>query len=277
MRDTGLHEKVVLVTGGNHGIGAATARACAAAGAAVFITYLRLAPEDYGVSAHDAAHAVAPGRPFYHAQQTRTAEAVVAAIEADGGRAAAWEADLADPATIAAVFDRAEAAFGPVSVLVNNAAYCQRPPDTIFTTTAASIERHFAINTRAVLLLTAEFVRRHQARAARWGRILNISTDAAQHFAGQISYGASKAATEAYTRSVAVEVGPLGITVNTVAPGPVQTGYITPESAEALLPTIPLRRLGEPEDIADVLVFLASDQACWLTGQVIKVSGGHEI
>jgi 3-oxoacyl-[acyl-carrier protein] reductase len=277
MAGTALREKVVLVTGGNHGIGAATARACAAAGAAVFITYLRLAPEEYGVIAEEAAHAMTPGRPFYHAQQTRTADAVVATIQAEGGRAAAYEADLADLTSVPTLFDRAEAAFGPVSILINNAAYCQRPPDTIFLTTADSIDRHFAINTRAVLLLTAEFVRRHQARGARWGRILNISTDAAQHFAGQISYGASKAATEAYTRSVAIEVGPLGITVNTVAPGPVQTGYITAESEASLLPTIPLQRLGTPEDIADVLVFLASDHARWLTGQVIKVSGGHEI
>jgi 3-oxoacyl-[acyl-carrier protein] reductase len=76
---------------------------------------------------------------------------------------------------------------------------------------------------------------------------------------------------------VATEVGPLGITVNSVAPGPVQTGYITRESEKELLPEIPLRRIGEPEDIADAIVFLASEQAPWITGQVIKVSGGHAI
>jgi 3-oxoacyl-[acyl-carrier protein] reductase len=104
-----------------------------------------------------------------------------------------------------------------------------------------------------------------------------LSTDAAQTFAGQIAYGASKAAIEAFTRSVAIEVGPLGITVNTVAPGPVQTGWMTTEREEEERQLIPLKRVGQPEDIADVIVFLASDQTRWLTGQVIKVSGGHEI
>jgi 3-oxoacyl-[acyl-carrier protein] reductase len=125
--------------------------------------------------------------------------------------------------------------------------------------------------------MMAEFVRRYEKRDGDWGRIINVSTDAAQTFAGQISYGASKAATEAFTRSVAIEVGPLGITVNTVAPGPVQTGWMTPDREEAERQAIPLRRVGRPEDIADAIVFLASDQARWLTGQVIKVSGGHAL
>ena len=181
-----------------------------------------------------------------------------------------------DPATIPALFDRVEQAFGRVDVLVNNAAHCE-DPDTIFTTSAGSIDRTFAVNTRATVLMIAEFLRRYEKRGGTWGRIVNLSTDAAQSFAGQISYGASKAAMEAFTRSIARELGPLGITVNTVAPGPVQTGYITPELEERLLPSIPIGRVGGPEDIADVIVFLASDQARWLTGEVIKVSGGHAI
>ena len=277
MIDTYLKNRVVLVTGGNHGIGAAAAQAFARQGAKVFITYLRLSPEDYGISLQEAQQARTPGLPFYHARQTQSADAVVRAIRDGGGQAAAWEADLADPSTIPRLFDRVEATFGPVEVLVNNAAYCARSPDTIFNTSAESIDRHFAVNTRAVVLLTAEFVHRYRRRGGQWGRIISVSTDAAQIFAGQISYGASKAATEAYTRSLAIETGPLGITVNTVAPGPVQTGYITAESEAQLIPSIPLRRIGRPEEIADVMVFLASEQARWLTGQVIKVSGGHAL
>lgn len=277
MIDTGLEDRVVLITGGNHGIGAATARAFAVQGARVFITYLRLSPLDYGIDPEEARRAKEPGLPLYHATQTRSADEVVGEIRKEGGMAESWETDLADATTIPELFDRAEEKLGPVSVLVNNAAYCERPPDTIFSTSKGSIDEHFAVNTRAAVLLVAELVRRHKDRGGRWGRVINVSTDAAQNFGGQISYGASKAATEAFTRSVATEAGPLGITVNSVAPGPVQTGYITRESEEELLPGIPLRRIGDPQDIADAIVFLASEQARWITGQVIKVSGGHAI
>jgi len=181
-------------------------------------------------------------------------------------------ADLLDPASAAAVFDGA----GAVDVLVNNAAHCELP-DTIVDASAAALDRHFAVNARAAALLMAEFVRRHQARGATYGRIVNVSTDAARAFATQIGYGASKAALEALTRSVAVDVGPLGITVNAVAPGPVQTGWIDAELERQVVPWIPLRRLGTPEDIADAVVFLASEQARWITGQVIQVAGGHAL
>ena len=273
MIDTGLENKVVLLTGGNHGSGAATARAFAVQGARVFITYLRLSPRDYGIDPEEARRASEPGLALYHATQTRSAQEIVGQIRKEGGMAESWETDLAATTTS----DRAEEKLGPVRVLANNAAYCKTPPDTIFSTSQESIDQHFAVNARAAVLLMAELVRRHKERDDRWGRVINVSTDAAQNFAGQISYGASKAATEAFTRSVATEVGPLGITVNCVAPEPVQTGYITRESEEELLPGIPLRRIGEPQDIADAKVFLASDQARWITGQVIKVSGGHAI
>jgi 3-oxoacyl-[acyl-carrier protein] reductase len=199
---------------------------------------------------------------------------LVTEILASGGRARAVEGDLADPQTIPALFDRIEAAFGRVDVVVNNAAHCEAP-DTIFTVTAGTFDRTFDVNARGMMLMSAEFTRRLQARNGTWGRIISLSTDAAQTFSGQITYGASKATIEAFTRSLADELGPLGITVNTVAPGPVQTGYITPALEEQLLPTIPLRRIGQPDDIADVIVFLASEQARWLTGQVLRVSGGH--
>jgi 3-oxoacyl-[acyl-carrier protein] reductase len=266
MIDPLLKDKIALITGASTGIGRATALAFAAQGTHVVIHYLGrkldveepFQPEYYGFSGKEGA--------LQLAEQ----------IKGIGGRAIIAEANLMVPEAIPGLFDEAETAFGRVDILVNNAAHCEMP-DNIFSATGSNIERHFAVNTRAAVLLISEFVKRHKMRGGNWGRIINLSTDAAQAFATQISYGASKAAIEAYSRSIALEVGHLGITVNTVAPGPVQTGWMSAELVEKVLSDIPLGRVGTPEDIADVIVFLASDQARWLTGQVIKVSGGHNI
>ena len=110
-----------------------------------------------------------------------------------------------------------------------------------------------------------------------YGRVINLSTDAAQVFPGQITYGASKATLEALTRSVALEVAKYGMTVNSVAPGPTQTGWIDKELEDAVVPLIPMQELIQPDDIAETILFLASKQARMITGQVIKVSGGHAI
>jgi 3-oxoacyl-[acyl-carrier protein] reductase len=128
-----------------------------------------------------------------------------------------------------------------------------------------------------VALLVAEFARRHIASGAGWGRIINVSTDGASGFPDEISYWASKHALESYSRAAALELGPLGIAVNIVSPGPVQTGWISPELEQRILPNIPLRRVGQPEDIADAIVFLASDQARWITGQLLYVGGGNRM
>ena len=265
MIDPQLDNKVVLITGANHGIGAVTAKAFATQGALVAIHFLQAPPvrdESY--------------TPLHVIKGQSAANEIIRQIQKEGGHAIAIDGDLSNAATIPALFDKVEETYGQVDVLVNNAAHCENP-DTILTTSAGSVDRTFAVNTRAVVLMIAEFARRYQKRAGTWGRIINLSTDAAQTFAAQVSYGASKAATEAFTRSAAIELGSLGITVNTVAPGPIQTGWITPQSEERLVQVIPLGRIGQPEDIADAIVFLASQQARWLTGQVIKVSGGHEI
>lgn len=291
MIDTRLKSKVVLVTGANHGIGAATAKAFAAEGAKVFINYLRLLPEDYGISMEEAEQASMAGPVLYRAKQAMSADEVIQTIHEGGGQAEAWEADLADPATIPRLFDRVEEVFGPVEVLINNAAHCradtfiphgQLEPEAAysvgiprFTVTAEGHDQHFAVNSRAVALMMAEYARRHVERGAQWGRIINISTDGASAFSGEISYGASKHALESYSRAAADELGQYGITVNVLSPGPVQTGYIPSDLEEKLLSEIPLRRIGQPEDIADVIVFLASEQARWTTGQLLYVGGGH--
>jgi 3-oxoacyl-[acyl-carrier protein] reductase len=263
--DPQLKNKTALITGANTGIGRATALAFAAQGTNIVIHYLGRKAE-----------IEEPFQPEYCFGGKQGALELAGQIKGKGGKAIIAEANLMLPEAIPGLFEEAETAFGRVDILVNNAAHCEMP-DNIFSATASNIERHFAVNTRATVLLISEFVKRHKMRGGNWGRIINLSTDAAQAFGTQISYGASKAATEAYTRSIAWEVGHLGITVNTVAPGPVQTGWMSAELVEKVLPDIPLGRVGTPEDIADVIVFLASEQARWLTGQVIKVSGGHSI
>ena len=145
------------------------------------------------------------------------------------------------------------------------------------TVDAGSHDRHFAVNSRAVALLMAEYARRHVSRGADWGRVVNISTDGADCFPGEVSYGASKAALESYSCSAAMELGQYGITVNVVAPGPIQTGWIPAEAEQPIVETIPLGRMGRPDDVADVVVFLASEQARWVTGQRLFVGGGHRV
>ncbi len=291
MIDPGLSNKVVIVTGANHGIGAATAKAFAAQGARVLINYLRLSPEDYGISEEEANRATTPGIPFFRARQAMSADEVVQEIRDNNGQVEAWEADLADSDNVPRLFDQVEEAFGPVDVLINNATHCKSEtfipasqlepgavsPDgsTVCTITTEGHDQHFAVNSRAVALMMAEYANRYIKRGGQGGRIINISTAAAHCHWRNVSYAASKHALESYSRSAASELGPYGITVNIVSPGPVQTGYIIPEVEEQASDYTPLGRLGEPEDVADVIVFLASEQARWVTGQLIYVSGGH--
>lgn len=190
------------------------------------------------------------------------------------------------------MFDEAERAFGSVEILINNAAHSEVDTfvpagkslrNTLVELVAArrdpvsaqSFDRSFAVNTRAAALLMAEFARRHVARGGTWGRIVNVSTAGAYVFPSEVSYGASKLALEAYTRSAAAELGQFGIAVNAVSLGPVQTGWITPELEQRLIGTIPLGRIGTPEEVAGVIVFLASEQSRWVSGQTIFVGGGH--
>jgi 3-oxoacyl-[acyl-carrier protein] reductase len=285
MIDTGLKNKVVLITGVNspQGIGAAIAGAFSAQGAAIFVSYLRLPAQDNTTDP--------PGEAFYRAQNAKAADEVVNAIRARGGRIEAWEADLSDPSVIPQLFDRAEKAFGPVDILINNAAHCD--PDTFIpqselgadsravdefpltTLTAEKHDKHFAVNSRAVALMMAEYARRYIQRGARSGRIINISTDGASGFSSEVSYGASKHALESYTRAAASELGRYGITANIVSLGPVQTGWISSGLEKELANRIPLQRVGQPEDAANAVVFFASEQAGWITGQLLYVGGGN--
>jgi 3-oxoacyl-[acyl-carrier protein] reductase len=283
MIDLHIEGKVAIITGANHGIGAETAKRLAAQGAKVVVTYLRQ-------NQATATKGTTTGTEYYGQQQARDGQEVVAAIVQAGGSAAAIELDLADPAAAATLFDFAERQMGPVEILVNNAAHCvgdtfdvhrgdelNPAGQTSRTFGAAEFDRHLAVNTRAVGQLMAEFAARHAARAATWGRVVNLSTDASDCFPTEVSYGASKCATESLSRSAAVELAKYGITVNVVSPGPIQTGYIGADQVDIVKGMIPLGRLGRPDDVADVIVFLASEQARWLTGQLLYVGGGKRM
>ena len=295
MIDPGLKDKVVLVTGGNnpHGIGAAVAKAFAVQSAKSFIHFFRH-ETDFGYKEHVQSHPRQPGLEFFFEQQRKTADEVVTSIRNNGAEAESWEGDLRDSKNVNRLFDEAEKVFGQVDILVNNAAEyvadtflpsftIKKEPQlweggpTITTIDVESHDRHFAVNSRAVAILMSIFARRIIERKTNWGRIINISADCAWGCPKEISYRASKYALESYSRSAAAEVGPYGITVNVVSPGPVQSGYLSPEMEEKLTADIPLRRVGRPEDIANTVVFLASEQASWVTGQLIFVHGGHRM
>jgi len=265
-----LESRVALVTGANHGIGAATARVLAARGAGVVITYLRLEtpPE-----------AQLPGE--YSTARASSGDHVVETIEAAGGRAVAIEANLADPASAGEVFDAAERALGPVEILVNNASGwvadsftpTSRGESAVDSraVSAETVERQFAVDARAGALLISEFARRHAERGAGWGRIVGLTSGGPLGFPGEVSYGAAKAALESYTMSAAMELAARGVTANIVYPPVTDTGWVTEEVRQFVDDSSDHFHVARPEDVAEVVAWLASDGARLITANVIRM------
>ena len=270
MVNYGLKDRVALITGANNpqGIGAATALAFTREGAKVALVYKKV------LRRFDKNKTDRNGIDRYYKANAGDAGIVERKLKETNADYMILENDISNEDAVKEIYSSVIKKFGRVDILVNNAAVDDENGfDTIEKITRKVIDDTFAVNVRGSILMSREFINHRGG----YGRIINISTDAAQAFAGQITYGASKATLEALTRSIAIEAGRYGITVNCVAPGPTQTGWIDADLEKAVVPLIPMGKLIQPEDIAETILFLASEQAKMLTGQVIKVSGGHAL
>ncbi|MBL9162112.1 MAG: glucose 1-dehydrogenase [Planctomycetaceae bacterium] len=246
-----LAGKVAVVTGASKGIGAAIAKELAAQGASVVVNY---------------------------ASSKSGAEKVVGEITAQGGKAVAVGANLAEPADVAKLFAAAKQAYGKLDILVNNAGIYEFA--SIEEITPEHFHKQFNLNVLGLLLATQEAVKLFGDGG---GSIINLSSIVATTALPQTAvYSATKAAVDAITRSLSKELGPRGIRVNSINPGMIETegtqaAHITAEDGAFRKNTeaqTPLGRIGQPQDIAPVVAFLASSESGWVTGETIRIAGG---
>ena len=244
-----LQRKVAIVTGASKGIGAAIARGLAAEGASVVVNY---------------------------ASSKAGADKVVAEIEKAGGKAVAVQGDVSKAVDVKQMFAEAYEAYGRLDILVNNAGVYQFAP--LEDVTEAEYRRQFDTNVLGPILATKEAVQRFPAEG---GSVINVSSVAStKGLPGATIYGATKGALDQITRNHANELAPKKVRVNTIAPGGVETegthtaGVIGSDFEKQMVAGTPLGRMGQPDDIARVAVFLASDAAGWITGERIAVAGG---
>lgn len=245
----GLNNRIAVVTGVSHnrGIGAATCKKLAELGADVFFTYWNAEPD------------------WSEYFQKELSEYDV--------RCASLEVDLSDSSSATTIMNAVINTLGTPSILVNNAAHSTR--DGYMHLDAKTLDDHYAVNVRATCILSAEFARRFKESQNVFGSIVNLTSgQALGPMVGELAYVASKGAISAFSVSLSAELAPLGITVNAVNPGPTDTGWMTDDLKEHLLPKFLMGRIGTPEDAAKIIGFLATEEAKWITGQVINSEGG---
>lgn len=265
-----LENHVALITGANHGIGAAIARRLAESGSAVVVSYLRLQDE------------LLQGMPdAYPEARASSADAVVSSIVARGGRAVSMEADLRDPGSPTRLFDFAEQHVGSVDILINNATGWvadtfkgqarDRLSRALEPMSPSSFDQVFGVDARGSALMISEFAQRHRKRGATWGRIVGLSSGGSFGFPEEVSYGAAKAALENLTMSAAFELADLGVTANIVRPPVTDTGWVTPEVERAVAESGELFHVAQPGEVADVVCFLCSEAAALITANVLHL------
>lgn len=250
---SGAARAVALVTGVGRtvGIGAGIASRLAASGWDIAFTYWTA----YDRRMSWGAEAGAPG-------------AIGDSLATRGAAVTAIEADLSDTAAPGLVFDEAERRLGNVTALVM--CHCESVDSGLLDTTVESFDRHFAVNARAAWLLIREYGRRFRGTPGT-GRIISLTSDA---IAGNVPYGASKAALDRITLVAAHELAHLGVTANAINPGPVDTGWMTDDIRQGVIRRTPLGRLGTPQDTAHLVEFLCSAEGGWINGQLLMSNGG---
>jgi 3-oxoacyl-[acyl-carrier protein] reductase len=265
------NQHVAIITGANHGIGAATAERFAASGIAVMVTYLRTRVAEEPATPEQ-----------YQQNRMRSGDEVVDRITAAGGRAIAIEADLLNAATPEMLFDRTEAEFGPVDILINNAtgwasgdSFASGGPNPSGRetpeVTAERFDHTFGVDARAGALMIAEFARRHIARDAAWGRIVGLTSGGSSGFPSEVTYGAAKMALVNYTMSAATELGRRGVTANMIQPPITDTGWVNDGVREFAATSSGHYHVAAPVDVAAVIAWLCTDEAGMVTGNVIEM------